>query len=151
MVNHADARRSEPRTQTLLARAALVCAAGSAVTILFSIAPRRFCWGRDRGAAGLAHPVAAPRSGCRWRLPCRDADLDRILGVSPRGFPQVKKIYVYLTLVVVYSAIRQLWQARVLVLAWAATASVAARWGSSSFCARLTKRMTPASRYTSIT
>ena len=126
---------AEPRTQTLLARAALVCAAGSAVTILFSIAASQILLG------GAIAALLASRT--RWRLPAVWVPLALFLAGTLisiafseyplAGFPQVKKIYVYLTLVVVYSAIRQLWQARVLVLAWAATASVAAALGIVQF------------------
>ncbi len=49
------------------------------------------------------------------------------------GIPQVKKLYVFLMLVVVYSAIRTLPQVRVMVMSWAAAAALSATWGLVQF------------------
>lgn len=49
------------------------------------------------------------------------------------GMPQVKKLYVFLMLLVVYSAIRTLPQVRAIVIGWAAAAALSASWGLVQF------------------
>ena len=49
------------------------------------------------------------------------------------GIPQVKKLYVFLMLAVVYSAIRTLPQVRVIVMSWGAAAALSATWGLVQF------------------
>jgi putative inorganic carbon (hco3(-)) transporter len=49
------------------------------------------------------------------------------------GMPQVKKLYVFLMLAVVYSAIRTLPQVRAIVMSWAAAAALSATWGLVQF------------------
>lgn len=125
--------RLEPDTAT--ARAAFWCAAACTVAILFSIAASQIL-------LGLSIVVLA---ACRERLriPPVWIPLAAFLGGtllsiaasgSPAaGFPQVKKIFVYLMLPVVYSAVRQVRQARWLVLAWAGAASAGAIIGVVQF------------------
>ncbi len=119
---------SASRFRAALEYAPLALAAGSTVAILFSIAVSQTLL----GAAILALLVTRTR----WRLPpvwlpialfLAGTLISLAFSGDPRaGLPQVKKIYVYLMLVVVYTAVRQVCQARVLVLAWVAAASVGA-------------------------
>jgi O-antigen ligase len=54
-------------------------------------------------------------------------------GHARGGLPQVKKFYVYLMLIVVYSTFRSLKEIRVLVIAWAAGATLSSLWGFGQF------------------
>jgi O-antigen ligase len=54
-------------------------------------------------------------------------------GHARGGIPQVKKLYVFLMLAVVYSAIRTLPQVRALVMSWAVAAALSAAWGLVQF------------------
>jgi O-antigen ligase len=116
------------RFRTALEHAPLVCAGGSTVAILVGIAPSQILLG-----AAIAALLAART---RWRWPAVWLPLALFLagtlismafsGDPLAGFPQVKKIYVFLMLPVVYTAVRKIGQARVLVLAWAGAASAGA-------------------------
>ena len=59
-------------------------------------------------------------------LPGRHRSLAGFSGYPAAGLPQIKKFYVYLMLPVVYSAVRELRQARWLTLAWSAAAAIGA-------------------------
>ena len=125
--------RLEP--DTAAARAAFWCAAACTIAILFSIAVSQIL-------LGLSIVVLA---ACRerLRLPPVWVPLALFLGGtllsiaasgSPAaGFPQIKKIFVFLMLPVVYSAVREVRQARWLVLAWAGAASAGAVIGVVQF------------------
>jgi len=54
-------------------------------------------------------------------------------GHARGGLPQVKKFYVYLMLIVVYSALRSLTEIRVLVIAWAGGSALSSLWGFGQF------------------
>ncbi len=54
-------------------------------------------------------------------------------GHARGGLPQVKKFYVYLMLIVVYSTFRSMKEIRVLVIAWAAGATLSSLWGFGQF------------------
>jgi O-antigen ligase len=123
------------RFRAALQHAPLVFAGGSTIAILIGIAPSQILLG-----AAIAALLA---TRTRWRLPAVWLPLALFLagtlismafsGDPLAGFPQVKKIYVYLMLVVVYTAVRKVSQARVLVLAWAAAASLGAALGLIQF------------------
>jgi putative inorganic carbon (HCO3(-)) transporter len=49
------------------------------------------------------------------------------------GWPQIRKMYVFLMLILVYSAVRNLPQVRWIALGWAAAASASAAWGLEQF------------------
>jgi putative inorganic carbon (hco3(-)) transporter len=125
--------RLEPDTAP--ARAAFWCAAACTVAILFSIAASQIL-------LGLSIVVLAA-SRQRLRIPPVWIPLALFLGGtlisiaasgSPAaGLPQVKKIFVFFMLPVVYSAVREVKQARGLVLAWGAAASVGAVIGVVQF------------------
>ncbi|HVX66564.1 MAG TPA: O-antigen ligase family protein [Bryobacteraceae bacterium] len=109
------------------ARAALWCAAASSAAALVSIAASQILL----GCAIVA--LLARRD--RWRLPPASIALALFLAgtvlalafsANPAaGLPQIKKFYVFLMLPVVYSAVREVRQAREFVLVWAAVASAA--------------------------
>ncbi len=126
---------ADSRYRRLLEQAPLIFAGGSTIAVLIGIAPSQILLG-----AAIAALLA---TRTRWRLPPVWVPLALFLagtlislafsGDPAAGLPQVKKIYVYLMLAVVYSAIRKVSQARVLVLAWAAVASAGAVLGLIQF------------------
>lgn len=123
------------RFRTLIEHAPLVFAGGSTIAILIGIAPSQILLG--------AAIVALLATRTRWRLPAVWLPLALFLagtlislafsGDPAAGLPQVKKIYVFLMLVVVYTAVRKVSQARFLVLAWAGAASAGAALGLVQF------------------
>jgi putative inorganic carbon (HCO3(-)) transporter len=54
-------------------------------------------------------------------------------GHARGGLPQIKKFYVYLMLIVVFSAFRSLKEVRILAIAWAAGATLSSLWGFGQF------------------
>ena len=54
-------------------------------------------------------------------------------GHAGEGWPQIKKFYVYLMLLVVYSALRTLKEASYVILGWAAGATLSSLWGFEQF------------------
>jgi putative inorganic carbon (HCO3(-)) transporter len=118
-----------------LFRAALICATGSVVAVLFSIAVSQILLG-----FALVTLVA---SRTRLRLPPVWLPLALFLagtvlslalsGRPADGLPQVRKIYVYFMLLVVFSTVRLVSRARALVLACAAVGSLGAVAGAIQF------------------
>jgi len=126
---------ADSRFRRLLEQSPLIFAGASTIAILIGIAPSQILLG-----AAIAALLA---TRTRWRLPPVWVPLALFLagtlismafsGDPAAGFPQVKKIYVYLMLAVVYTAVRKVSQARFLVLAWAAVASAGAVLGLIQF------------------
>ena len=121
------------------ARAACWCSFGSAVAILFSIAVSQIL---------LALAVAALLiSGEKLRLPPIKLPLALFMigtliswalsGEMQAGLPQIRKFFVFLELLVVYSTLRDLVVIRRLFLVSAGVASVAAVRGFAQFAARI--------------
>jgi len=116
-------------------RAPLYLAAAAAVTSVIKIAPSQILLGlaiaslliaRDKWRwPPLIWPVAMWMA---WTLVSLAAS-----GHAQGGLPQVKKFYVWLMLVVVYSALRTLAQIRAVTLAWVAGATLSALWGFGQF------------------
>jgi len=117
-------------------RYVLLAAWGCAVSILFSIAVSQILLGagiiallasrqRLEGPGRLKWPVAA------WFATTIIADL--LSGDPAHGLPQIKKLYVFLVLVVIYSAFWTVAQVRALVLGWAALAAVSGLCGVVQF------------------
>src|SRR5438876_11597858 len=112
-------------------RAACWLAFGSAVSILFSIAASQILL-----ALAL---VALLLSGAPLRLPRIKLPLALFLlgtliawafsGNLAAGLPQIRKIYVFCELLVVFSAIRDISLIRWLFLTWAGFGGIAAGWG----------------------
>jgi O-antigen ligase len=135
MVDRTAMPDADSRFRTALEHAPLVFAGGSTIAILIGIAPSQILLG-----AAIAALLA---TRTRWRLPAVWLPLALFLvgtlvsmafsGDPPAGLPQVKKIYVYLMLVVVYTTVRKVSQARFLVLAWAGVASAGAVLGLIQF------------------
>jgi O-antigen ligase len=119
---------AQPASETALTRAALYITWACVVSVLFSIAVSQIL-------LGLAL-VAMLASGTRARLPRIWLPLALFMagtlislalsGAPLAGLPQIRKFYVYLTLLVVYSVFRKLVDVRRLTLAWAAVGSLAA-------------------------
>jgi len=130
---------ADSRFRPLLEQAPLIFAGGSTIAILIGIAPSQILLG-----AAIAALLA---TRTRWRLPPIWFPLALFLvgtlislafsGDPAAGLPQVKKIYVYLMLLVVYTAVRKVSQARFLVLAWAAVASAGAVLGLIQFLRKM--------------
>jgi putative inorganic carbon (hco3(-)) transporter len=116
-------------------RAALYCAFGSAVSVLVSIAV-------SQSLLGLAVALLL-LSGVKLRLPPVWLPLTLFMaatllsmalsGAPAEGLPQVRKFFVYLTLLVVYSTFRTSADARRLMLAWAIAGGAAATVGLVQF------------------
>lgn len=128
-------------SQPLLARTAFACAFASAVAVLFSIAASHIL---------LALAIATLLiSGQRLRMPPFWIPLALFLGAtmvsllfsgSPaEGRPQIRKIFVFLTLVVIYSTFRSVLDARRLVLCWSAIGAAAAGWGLAQFVQKISQ------------
>ena len=126
-------------TQPFLLRAALYCTFGSAVAILFSIAASQTL---------LALALAALLfSGAKLRLPPIWLPLGVFLlgtvvslifsGDPAAGLPQIRKFLVFLTLLVVYSTIRELVTVRLLFYCWAIAGAGTAAWGLVQFARKL--------------
>jgi putative inorganic carbon (HCO3(-)) transporter len=120
-------------------RAARWLAFASAVSILFSIAASQILL-----ALAL---VALLLSGAPLRLPRIQLPLALFLlgtliawvfsGNMTAGLPQIRKIYVFCELLVVFSAMRDMALIRWLFLTWAAFGSIAAGWGFVQFAQKV--------------
>jgi O-antigen ligase len=131
LTSAARTARGEPFAE----QAAFWCAAASSVAILFSIAASQIL-------LGLAIVMLA---ACRQRLRLPPVWIPIAIflagtalavvasGNPVAGLPQIKKFYVYLMLPVMYSAVREIGQARGLVLAWSAAAVAGAADGILQF------------------
>jgi putative inorganic carbon (hco3(-)) transporter len=126
-------------SESFLPRAARWLTFGSAVTILFSIAVSQIL---------LALATAALlASGLPLRLPKFKWALGLFLlgtlvslafsGEPAAGLPQVRKFYVFLELLVVYSALRNLKHLRWLFLTWAGFGAVTAVRGAVQFAGKV--------------
>jgi putative inorganic carbon (hco3(-)) transporter len=125
-------------SESLLLRVARWCAFGSAAAILFSIAI-------SQNLIALSF-AALLMSGSRLRLPRIWLPLalfmlatlfSMALSDSPAaGLPQVRKFYVFLELLVVYSTFDLAWTRR-LLWAWAALGAASAAWACAQFADRI--------------
>jgi O-antigen ligase len=130
---------ASPDSETTLRRAALYLAWASAVSVLFSIAVSQIL-------LGLA-VIAVLVSCTRLRLPriwlplvlfMTGTVLSLLLsGDMLAGRPQIRKFYVYLTLVVVFSTFRALGDVRRLMLGWAVAGGLAAVAGLVQFARKV--------------
>jgi len=125
--------------EPLLLRAARWLTFGSAVTILLSIAV-------SQTLLALA-VVALLLSGAKLRLPPIKLPLALFMagtvislafsGEAAAGLPQIRKFYVFLMLLVVFSTLRSVELIRALVLSWAAVGGLIAIRGLVQFAARV--------------
>ena len=119
----------------VLSRAALFLSAGAAVAVLFSIAVSHILL-----AAALLTLLAGR---IRLRIPPLHIPLALFflgtvaaLAASPdprAGLPQLKKFFVYLVLVVIFTTVRRLENVRQIVLAWAVIATASGLWSFVQF------------------
>lgn len=125
-------------SENWMLRAARWCAFGSAASVVLSIAASQTL---------LALAVAALlMSGARLRLPriwlplalfLLATLISLALSDNPAsGIPQVRKFYVFLELLVVFSTFDIVWTRR-LFWAWAAGAAVSAAWGCVQFARKI--------------
>jgi putative inorganic carbon (hco3(-)) transporter len=125
--------------QPFLFRAAIYCALGSAVSILFSIAA-------SQSLLALAI-VALLLSGAKIRVPSLWIPLGLFLlgtlislALSDHpvaGLPQVRKFYVFLVLPLVFSTIRDRTLMRRLFLCWSVVGAGSAMWGMVQFLQKM--------------
>lgn len=107
-------------------QAAFWAACGSAVAILFSIAASQILLGVAILAILLSRErIRLPRPWLPLALFLLGTIISLLASGHPRdGLPQVKKLYVYLTLVVMFTVIRKVEAARCLMLAWCGAAGI---------------------------
>jgi O-antigen ligase len=122
-------------SQSYMSRAAFWLAGGSAVAVVFSIAASQILLG--------AALIARLFSDLRLRLPpiwlplglfMAGTVVSMALSLDPTsGRPQIRKFFVYLLLLVVYSTFRELAHVRNLFLCWAGAGAIAASRGLVQF------------------
>src|SRR5258708_2183984 len=122
-------------SQPALARAAYYVAFGSAVSILFSIAVSQILLGLAIAALLLSgEKLRLPRVWIPLGLFLLGTLISLALADSPAaGMPQVRKIYVFTMLPVVFSTIRDRRAMRKLFLSWGVVGAATAVWGLVQF------------------
>ena len=125
-------------SETLPLRAARWCAFGSAVSILFSIAISQILLALALAALLISGaPLRLPRIWIPLAIFIALSLLSLALSDQPSaGLPQVRKMYVFLELVVVYSAFNLAWIRR-LFWAWAAVGAASGAWACAQFVHRV--------------
>ncbi len=123
----------------VLVRVAYYVAFGSAVSILFSIAVSQNLLGLAIAALLLSGAkLRLPRVGILLALFLLGTLISMALADNPTaGMPQVRKIYVFLMLPVVYSTIRDRISIRRLFLCWGAVGAATAVWGVVQFLQKM--------------
>jgi putative inorganic carbon (HCO3(-)) transporter len=126
-------------SQPVLARAAYYVAFGSAVSILFSIAVSQILLGLAIAALLLSgEKLRLPRVWIPLGLFLLGTLISLALADTPAaGMPQVRKIYVFLMLPVVFSTIRDRLAMRRLFLTWGLVGAVTAVWGLVQFAQKV--------------
>ena len=100
---------------------------------------RRFCWpSRSSPCCFPGAPLRLPRI----KLPLALFLLGTLIawafsGNMTVGLPQIRKIYVFCELLVVFSALRDMALIRWLFLTWAAFGGIAAGWGLVQFAQKV--------------
>lgn len=125
--------------EPFLLRAARWLAFGSAVSILFSIAASQILLALALIALLLS---GAPMRMPRIVLPLGLFMLGTVISLAfsghvTEGLPQIRKLYVFLELLVVFSALRDIRLIRWLFLTWAGFASIAGAWGLVQFAQKV--------------
>jgi putative inorganic carbon (HCO3(-)) transporter len=126
--------------EPFLLRAARWLAFGSAVSILFSIAVSQILLALALVALLLSGaPIRLPR---RIVLPLGLFILGTFISLAfsghvKEGLPQIRKLYVFCELLVVFSALRDMRLIRWLFLTWAGFASIAGAWGLVQFAQKV--------------
>ena len=119
----------------------MAAAMASAATALLSIALSQVLLGVAIVALlGSGLKLRAPRIWLPLALFLLGTLLSIVFSPDPRaGLPQVRKIYVYTTLVVVYTAFIELRAARYLVYCWTAIGALAGLWGMGQFLHKMSE------------
>jgi O-antigen ligase len=127
---------SSPRGQ--FARLAYFATCGSAATVLVSIAASQILLGIAIVAFLLSRqPLRIPRAGIALGLFLLGTLISLAASPDPRaGWPQVRKLYVYLMFPLACSVFRTTRQARILVLCCCAVASIGSALGLIQFARR---------------
>jgi putative inorganic carbon (hco3(-)) transporter len=125
--------------QSLLSRAGLVLSFASATSILFSIAASQILLALALVCLFLSgDPLRLPR--IKWLLAIFMLGTVISLAFSPQpalGLPQIRKFYVFLELLVVFSCLRNIVAIRALFLTWAGFGSIAALRGIYQFAGKM--------------
>jgi len=123
----------------MLKRAAFLCAFGSAVTVLFSITVSQVLLGLALAALLLSRAkLRLPPMWLPLALFLTATILSLLTSGSPHeGLPQLRKLFVFATLLVVFSTFRGLADVKRLALWWTAAGAVAAAWGLLQFLQKL--------------
>jgi putative inorganic carbon (HCO3(-)) transporter len=126
-------------SQPVLVRAAYYVAFGSAVSILFSIAVSQILLGLAIAALLLSgEKLRLPRVWIPLGLFLLGTLISLALADTPAaGMPQVRKIYVFLMLPVVFSTIRDRLAMRRLFLTWGIVGAATAVWGLVQFAQKV--------------
>jgi putative inorganic carbon (HCO3(-)) transporter len=130
--------RSLPSSQRFFHQAAFWSACGSALAILFSIAASQILMGVAILAILLARDrIRLPRPWLPLALFLLGTMISLLAsGHMHDGLPQVRKLYVYLILVVMFTVLRNTADARNLMLAWCAAAGIGSVIGIVQFGAK---------------
>ena len=118
-----------------MVRVAFYFACGSAVAALVSIAVCQILLGAALGTLLVSRePLRLPRIWMPLSVFVGLTLIALVLSPDPRaGLPQLKKLYVYLMLPVIFTAIRYVGEIRPLIWAWAAAASASGLWSFVQF------------------
>lgn len=111
-----------------LERAAYFLTCGSAVSILFSIAVSQILLALAFATLLMSGtPLRFPPLKLPLALFMAGTIVALVLSVDPRaGMPQIRKFFVFLMLLVVYSLVRSVAQIRTVILLWAGVAAISA-------------------------
>ena len=125
--------------ESLLFRAARWFTFGSAISVLFSIAVCQILLALAVAALLLSgERLRLPRAGLPLGLFLLGTVISLGLSTSPgAGLPQIRKFFVFLELVVVYSTLRDIVWLRRLFLCWAGVGGIIALRGYVQFAAKL--------------
>lgn len=112
-------------------RLPLYCAFGSAVSIVLSIAASQILLGLGLvSLLVLRRPVRLPPIKLPLTLFLCATVLSDLLSPDPlAGLPQMKKLFVFAILPLTYSVFRNVWDVRLLTIAWTGCASISAARG----------------------
>ena len=116
-------------------RVAFYFACGSAVAALVSIAVCQILLGAALGTLLISRePLRFPRIWLPLSVFVGLTLIALMLSSDPRaGLPQLKKLYVYFMLPVIFTAVRYVGEIRPLIWAWAAAASMSGLWSFVQF------------------
>jgi putative inorganic carbon (HCO3(-)) transporter len=129
---------SAPR-ESFLTQATLIAAAGSTVAVLFSIAASQILLGLAiLLLIATRRPPEVPPMWPALALFMLLTVVSLLASGNPAaGLPQVRKFFVYLTLVTVFTTVRRLSRARALALWWAVAASAGAAFALFQFARKM--------------